>query len=106
MKPMIAGLTISIDIGDKEYGKGQSCFMNLQGKYPEPGQPLDELMDVVDDGLEMYFAAWKTLLAGRFATGQITKDQFNNLATVARRVKKIQEFLKAPSNGESETPAS
>lgn len=95
MKPIISGVTVSVDVGDKEYGNGQSCFMNIQGRYPEPGQPFEELIDVVTDGLDMYFAAWRSLLASRFATGQITSTEFKDtLAAVATRIDKTRRYLK------------
>lgn len=96
MKPIISGVTVSVDVGDKEYGNGQSCFMNIQGRYPDSGQPFEELIDVVTDGLDMYFAAWRTLLAGRFATGKITSDEFKEtLAAVSLRIEKTRRYLKS-----------
>lgn len=95
MKPIISGVTVSVDVGDKEYGNGQSCFMNMQGRYPEPGQPLDEIIDVVVDGLDMYFAAWRTLLASRWATGKINSEEFKEtLAAVTIRIEKARRYLK------------
>jgi hypothetical protein len=95
MKPIITGVTVSVDVGDKEYGNGQSCFMNIQGRYPEPSQPIEELIDVVTDGLDMYFAAWRSLLAGRFATGKISKEEFKTtFATVALRIEAARRYLK------------
>ena len=95
MKPVITGLTVSVDIGDKEYGNGQSCFMNIQGRYPEPGQPMEEIIDVVVDGLDMYFAAWRTLFASRFATGKISKDDFKEtFAAVSSRIEATRRYLK------------
>ena len=95
MKPIISGITVSVDVGDKEYGNGQSCFMNIQGRYPEPGQPFDQLIDVVTDGLDMYFAAWRTLLGSRFATGKITADEFRTtFAAVSTQIEKTRRYLK------------
>ena len=59
-KPEIVGITVSIEISNKNYGNGTASFMNLQGKYPDPAT----LDDVLVDGLEMYFSAWRSLLAG------------------------------------------
>ena len=95
MKPFISGLTVSVDVGDKEYGNGQSCFMNIQGRYPDSGQPIEEIIDVVADGLDMYFAAWRALLGGRFATGKITKEEFKDtLAAVTLRIDKTRQYLR------------
>lgn len=104
MKPFISGLTVSVDVGDKDYGNGQSCFMNIQGRYPEPGQPFDELIDVAIDGLDMYFAAWRMLLAGRFSTGQITKEKFKEtLDAVSLRIEKTRKYLKSHDGYKSES---
>jgi len=101
MKPFITGLTVSVDVGDKEYGNGQSCFMNIQGRYPEPGQPMDELVDVVVDGLDMYFAAWRTILAGRYSSGQLSGTEFKEvLAATTTRVEKIRKYLRKPVDGQ------
>jgi hypothetical protein len=95
MKPIITGVTVSVDIGDKDYGKGESCFMNIQGRYPDSGQPIEEIIDVITDGLDMYFAAWRALLAGRFATGKITSEEFKDtLAAVTLRVDKTRKYLR------------
>lgn len=95
MKPIITGITVSVDIGDKEYGNGQSSFMNIQGKYPESGQPLEDIIDVVADGLDMYFAAWRTLLAGRFATGKLSSEEFKStLSAVTLRIDKTRSYLR------------
>lgn len=96
MKPIITGVTVSVDVGDKEYGNGQSSFMNIQGRYPDAGQPIEEIIDVVTDGLDMYFAAWRTLLAGRFAVGKITSEEFRDtLAAVSLRIDRIQKYLRS-----------
>jgi hypothetical protein len=94
-KPAIHGITISVEVGDKEYGNGQSAYMNLQARYPETGKPIEELGDTVVDGLDLYFAAWKSILAGRSATGIIKGPEFKTqLETVTTRVNKVREFLK------------
>lgn len=92
----ISGVTVSVDFGDKDFGKGQNAFMNIQGKYPE-GVPLEGLEGVMEDGLDMYFAAWRTLLAGRYASGQIKGAEFKEiLAATAIRVDKIRKYLRTP----------
>jgi hypothetical protein len=94
-KPAIFGTTISIEFGDKEYGNGSQAYMNLQGRYPEPGKPIDELDDVIIDGLDMYFAAWKSLLAGRYASGVIDGKTFKEqLAATTAKFEKVRNFLK------------
>ena len=104
-KPQITGITVSVSFGDKQYGSGTDSFMNIQTRYPETGKSIEELDDVIADGLDLYFAAWRTILASRFATGQITvevdgktktdSEGFRNtLASTAARIEKVRKFLR------------
>jgi hypothetical protein len=95
-KAGVTGVTVSVEFGDTSYGAGSKCFTNLQAKFPEPTEELD---DVVDQGLDLYFAAWKTLLAGRWATGVIDKDTFRDqLAATTERIDKARKFLRRKAN--------
>ena len=98
-KPVIVGLTISVDLADKSYGAGSESFMSLQGKYPDPTM----LEDVLVDGLDMYFAAWKSLLSGRYATGVLSGPDFKEtLAKTEFKFNKVRNFLvsKEAASGE------
>ena len=93
-KPTIQGITLSVDISDKDYGSGVKAFTSLQAKYPEEGQSMDNLGDVVSDGLDLYLTAWSTLLAGRFSTGKITSEEFKDtLSKVTLRIEKTKKYL-------------
>ena len=95
-KPQVTGVTISVDFGDTSYGAGTKCFGSLTAKFPEPTSELDQ---VVDEGLDLYFAAWKTLLAGRFAAGVIDADTFRaQFAATTERIEKIHKFLRRKAN--------
>lgn len=89
-KPVITGITVSLDIANKEFGNGSSSFMNIQGKYPDPAT----LDNVLIDGLDMYFAAFKSLLASRYATGLLSGPDFKDTGTKAEaKYQKIRTFL-------------
>ena len=89
-KPEIVGITVSIEVSNKNYGNGTASFMNLQGKYPDPAT----LDDVLVDGLEMYFSAWRSLLAGRYATGEMTGKELKLAVDEALpKLDKIRSFL-------------
>lgn len=95
-QPQVTGVTVSVEFGDTVYGTGSKSFTNLQAKFPEP---TDELNDVVDQGLDLYFAAWKTLLAGRWATGVIDTDAFRaQLNATTERIEKARKFLRRKAN--------
>jgi hypothetical protein len=91
-KAGVTGVTVSVEFGDTSYGAGSKSFTNLQAKFPEPTEELD---DVVDQGLDLYFAAWKTLLAGRWATGVIDTETFKaQLAATTEKIEKARKFLR------------
>ncbi len=95
-KPQVTGVTVSVEFGDTVYGTGSKSFTNLQAKLPEP---TTDLNDVVDQGLDLYFAAWKTLLAGRMATGVIDADTFRTQFTAtSERIEKVRKFLRRKAN--------
>ncbi len=95
-KPQVTGVTVSVEFGDTVYGTGSKSFTNLQAKFPEP---TDELDDVVDKGLDLYFAAWKTLLAGRMATGVIDADTFRaQFNATSERIERVRKFIRRKAN--------
>jgi len=95
-KPQVTGVTVSVDFGDTTYGTGTKCFSSVSAKFPDPTPDLDL---VVDEGLDLYFAAWKTLLAGRFAAGVIDADTFRaQFAATTERIERIHKFLRRKAN--------
>lgn len=93
--PAIIGVTVSVDFGDKEYGKGSGSFCNCQVRYPDPALPAEEINHVVDDSLELYFRCWQTLMSGRFAVGVIGAKEFKeHMEAATRRLEKVKEYLK------------
>lgn len=98
-KPSISAVTVSVDFGDKEYGNGSNSFMNISARFPEPGVPLEELDDVIDQGLDMYFAAWKTMLGSRYATGILAPADFKAmLEATTKRIALVRKHLRKPIN--------
>jgi hypothetical protein len=95
-KAGVTGVTVSVEFGDTTYGAGSKSFTNLQAKFSEPTEELD---DVVDQGLDLYFSAWKTLLAGRWATGVIDTETFKaQLAATTEKIEKARKFLRRKAN--------
>ena len=68
IKPVITGVTVSVDFADKEYGNGSGSFANMQARYPEAGLPLEQVDQCMLDGLDLYFNCWKTIWARRFCS--------------------------------------
>ena len=97
-KPLISGVTVSVNFGDKNYGSGSDSFMNLKADY-DPGVPPENLDDVVDQGLDLYLAAWKTLLSARYATGVIVPDDYKKLLEASiKRIALVRKFLRKSIN--------
>ena len=95
MKPTITGVTISCDFGDKSYGEGQGSFANCSARYPEAGLPLEQLDQVTQDSLGLFFMCWRTLMSGRFAVGVIGAKEYKEyMEKATSRLQKVQEFLK------------
>jgi hypothetical protein len=95
-KPEIVGITVSLDISEKSYGNGSQSFMNVQGRYPNPAT----LEEVITDGLNMYFAAWESLLASRYATGEMAGPKFKKEIEDGKiRLAKVRSFLAKQREG-------
>jgi hypothetical protein len=95
MKPAIIGITVSCDFADKSYGSGEGSFCNCQARYPEAGLPPEQISQAVDDGLDLYFAAWQTLMSGRYAVGVVdAKEYKEHMESATRRLGKVREYLK------------
>ena len=88
-------MTISISVSDKDFGKGSDYFCNLTAKTPEEAPiPLEKMSEVLDQGARMYFTTFQTILAGRFATGNLSGTEFKELwAKSEQRIEKVLKFL-------------
>ena len=95
-KPVITGVTLSLEFGDTEYGKGSKSFMNIQSRYPDGTENLDE---VASDGLDLYFTIFKTLIASRYASGLLEPAEFKTLlADTATRVDRVRKHIVKVNN--------
>jgi len=92
----ITSMTLSLEVGDKDYGKGMSHFANLTAKLPDNESiPLEQLDEVIDQGLDMYFALFKLILTDRFIAGIIKGEEYKNLLIASEaRIEKIRGYLK------------
>lgn len=103
----ITAVTVSAEIAAKDFGSGTGHFMSMSGKFPDSAPiPLENIEDVIDQSLIMYFHCWKTLIAGQFATGVIAGTAATNsegkikfgakeiLEKADKRLEKIKKFLR------------
>jgi hypothetical protein len=95
----ITNVTVSVEMGyEQEYGRGTKSFASVSSRAGEGVQTVPESVpDAISAGLDMYFTAWQTLLAGRLAQGIVSAETFNNaVPAMERRIKKAKEILCPP----------
>jgi len=89
----IKEITVSVQFADKEYGKGVESFHCLKADYPIPVE-LSKIDNIIDDSLDLFFSAWKTMLGTRFATGLINAETFKTtLQNSELRLEKVRKYL-------------
>ena len=104
-KLLINGVTVSVSFSDKEYGKGQEFFQNISAKTPDAGIPMEELSDVVDQSLDLFFAAWKAVLTNRVVVGSLKGPEYKTALNKAElRIEKIRRYLKDHEPGKDIEP--
>jgi hypothetical protein len=62
----IKSISVSLELSDKNYGTGMAHYANVQAHVDDAG--LEQVNDVIDAGLMLYVAAWRTLIAGQLVT--------------------------------------
>ena len=97
----VVEISVSVEIADKEYGNGSGRFISLKGACKD-ALPLADADPVIDDGLDLFLAAWKTLLGARWSQGGMTGDDFKTwLEKSIRKTDKVKEFLRTEGHGPS-----
>jgi hypothetical protein len=91
----ITGMTVSIEFGDTSYGAGTKSFCNLSARANEGDPiPIDDPVQAIEAGLDMYLTAWKTLMMGRFGVGTINKEEYLQLVPIMQeRFQKLKVKL-------------
>ena len=96
----IQGVTVSVELADKDFGNGTGRFVSLRGGY-QNGVPLSQASFVIEDSLELFLAAWKSLLSSRFAQSAMTGDEFKEWYEKAvHRTNSAHNFLKRQEEAE------
>lgn len=92
---VIQTVTVSVEVADKEYGKGDGRNMHLKGWYQDGGVSIDRIDEVVLDSMDMFLGAWKAILCSRYAQDNMTADEFKQRFERAMlKVDKVKKFLK------------
>ena len=97
----ITSVTVSVEAADKEYGKGEARFMNLKGTYRDEGVPLADMDTVVEDSLDLFLAAWRSLLFAKYAQGSMKgTDLKATLDRAAEKTEKVRAYLRKEADGQ------
>ena len=101
MSLFVTGVTISVDASEKEYGKGEARFMSLKGTYRGEGVPLADIDAVVQDSLDMFLAAWRSLLFAKYAQGGMKGTDLKAvLDRAAEKTDKVRAYLRKEADGQ------
>lgn len=95
MSLQVTGMTVSVDFGDTEYGKGTKSYMSLSARCPEGEQiPIESTDAIINAGLDMYLTAFETMMAARCAAGTIKGDELKTfIPKMKERVKRLKALL-------------
>ena len=90
----IKSISVSLELADKNYGSGMANYTRIEAHVDDAS--LGQINDVIDAGLMLYVAAWRTLMAGQLATqlGTMTADEVREImAKINSRLSKTATLL-------------
>ncbi len=94
----ITGVTLSLKVGDMNYGSGSERLLSLKSDNPD-GPPLEGFDELVDQVLDMNEQAWQLIQSSRYSGGVINQEEYSRLISGGRkRTQKVRTFLKELSN--------
>jgi hypothetical protein len=91
----IKGVTVSVEIADKEYGNGNTGYTSITAYVDDAG--LEHIENVIDAGLNLFVAAWENVIGGKVATkmlGMGAQEFQEVVGTIRRRLVKVRELLR------------
>jgi hypothetical protein len=92
---VIQSVTISVEVADKKFGDGSGRFMNLKGWYQDAGVPIANVNEVVLDSMDLFLAAWKSLLSSKYAQGGMTAEEYKTSFDAAiLKAEKVKAYLR------------
>jgi hypothetical protein len=90
----IKSLTMSLELADKQYGDGNSGYTSITAYVDDAS--LEHIENVIDAGLNLFVAAWETVIGGKVATkmiGMSAQELRDNVTAVRRRAAKVRALL-------------
>lgn len=97
----IRSITVSMEISDKEYGNGNSGYASLSASIDDGN--VERMADVVDAGIEMFVAAWETVLGGKVAAKVLSMkgEEFTvAVGSVRKRMSRVKALLRDARSSE------
>ncbi len=91
----IKSISVSLELADKNYGSGTAHYANVEAYVDDAA--LEQINDVIDAGLTLYVAAWRTLMAGQLVTklGTMTGNEVREImGKINSRIGKVQALLR------------
>jgi hypothetical protein len=91
----VRSITVSMEISDKEYGNGNSGYASLSASIDDGN--VERMADVVDAGIEMFVAAWETILGGKVAAkvlGMKGEEFSVAVGSVRKRMSRVKALLR------------
>jgi hypothetical protein len=98
----IKSIQVTLEIADKEYRNGNSGSTQIAAWVDDC--PIDKLDDLIDAGLDLYLAAWQTVIGAKVATKLLamTGPELQDIvAKVKARLVKVRALLRG---GEDTAP--
>jgi hypothetical protein len=90
----IKSISISLELADKNFGSGMTNCANIQAYVDDAS--LGEINDVINAGLMLYIAAWRTVMAGQLVTklGAMTGNEVREImGKINSRLGKVKALL-------------
>jgi hypothetical protein len=90
----IKSISVSLELSNKDFGKGAAHYSSIRADVDDAS--LDHLNDVIDAGLMLYVAAWRTLMAGQLLTklGTMTGNEVREIMQkINSRLGKVKALL-------------
>jgi hypothetical protein len=90
----VTRISVSLELADKNYGSGMANYASIEAHVDDAS--LGQIHDVIEAGLMLYVAAWRTLIAGQLATklGTMAAKEVRAIMTeINLRLDKVKALL-------------
>lgn len=102
----VTGITVSLKVGDMNYGQGSERFVSLRSETPEgaSGVELSDYNQILETVMTLCGEAHRSIHASRFAEGVINASEYKAILTSQQsRTAKVLNFLRGENATDSDT---